>query len=513
MGNSANYFIWVAIAFAVYCAAMISVGAFFYKRSSNLTDYFLGGRNLNAWVAALSAQASDMSGWLLMGLPGAVYAAGTGQLWIAVGLAIGTTLNWVIVAKPLRRYTIVAGNSITIPEYLENRFHDTSKVIRIASAAFIAIFFAVYTASGFVAGAKLFLQVFGVPYQISLVIGVAIILIYTFLGGFHAVCWTDLIQGLLMFAAILLVPILAYATIADAGMLPSGFTNILGDGAGGTQTGVGIISQLAWGLGYFGMPHVLVRFMAIKSDKLVKRSAFIATIWVLISLTMAVLVGTVGKMALSADQLGDAENVFIALIQRLFMGLGGEQAVVYAPLLGGLFLCGILAAIMSTSDSQLLVTASSFTSDIYKTALNKNAGDKHLLWVSRVSVSVIALIAYLIATDQNSSVMGLVSNAWSGFGSTFGAVVLLSLYWKRINRAGAAAGLLGGGLTVIMWDYVPVAGATLGNSTALYSLAVGFAVSLVLTVCFSLCSQQPDEKMLEEFALVKGEEDCNQPSK
>jgi sodium/proline symporter len=488
---------------------MIVIGAVFYKRSNNLNDFFLGGRNLNAWVAALSAQASDMSGWLLMGLPGSVYAFGTGQVWIAVGLAIGTILNWIIVAKPLRRYTIVAGNAITIPEYLENRFHDTSKVIRIASAVFIAIFFAVYTAASFVAGGKLFHQVFGISYENSLLIGVAIILVYTFLGGFHAVCWTDLIQGLLMFAAILLVPILAYAAVADANTLPAGFTDILADGAGGKQNAIGIISQLAWGLGYFGMPHILVRFMAIKSEKLVKRSATIAIVWVVISLSMAIVVGVVGKMCFTAAQLPDQENVFIALIQRLFMGFGGEAAIFPVPLLGGLFLCGILAAIMSTSDSQLLVTASSLTSDIYKTTIYKNANDKHLLWVSRISVVIIAIIAYWIASNPDSSVMDLVSNAWSGFGSTFGAVVLLSLYWRRITRAGAAAGLLSGGLTVILWDNIHFGTSTLGAATGLYSLAVGFAVSLLFAVAVSLLSGKPSEKMLEEFALVRSKQDVD----
>ncbi|MDR3305198.1 MAG: sodium/proline symporter PutP [Clostridiales Family XIII bacterium] len=500
-----NNIIWIIIAFVVYVAVMIVIGTFSYKRNTNLSEYFLGGRNLNAWVAALSAQASDMSGWLLMGLPGAVYALGTGQVWIAVGLGIGTILNWIIVAKRLRRYTIVSGNSITIPEYLENRFHDTSKILRIASAIFIAIFFAVYTASGFVAGATLFEQIFGLNYNLSLVIGVVFILAYTFLGGFRAVCWTDLIQGLLMFAAILLVPIVAYATIADTALLPVGFTDVLGDGAGGTQSAISVVSQLAWGLGYFGMPHVLVRFMAIKSDKTVRKSAIIAIIWVAVTLIFAIITGLVGKMALV--DLADSETVFIVLIQRLFLS---EGAVAYAPLLGGFFLCGILAAIMSTADSQLLVTASSFTSDIYKNALHKGAGDRHLVWVSRVSVIVIAAIAFIIATNRTSSIMGLVSNAWSGFGSTFGALVLLSLYWRRVNRAGAFAGVISGGLTVIIWDYIPVgAGETLAAATGVYSLLIGFIVSFLFTVVVSLVSAPPSKAMLDEFETVRGAADVD----
>jgi sodium/proline symporter len=429
-----------------------------------------------------------------MGLPGAVYALGTGQLWIAVGLAVGTALNWIFVAKRLRRYTIISGNSITIPEYLENRFHDTSRILRIAAAIFIAIFFAVYTASAFVAGATLFEQLFGLDYILSLLIGVAVILVYVFLGGFHAVCWTDLIQGLLMLAAILLVPIIAFGALGDPGRLPAGFTDILGDGAGGAQSAISIVSQLAWGLGYFGMPHILVRFMAIKSDATVKRSAAIAIVWVVISLTMAIVTGVVGKMVFS--DLGNPETVFIALIQRVFMG---ADAVVPIPIIGGLFLCGILAAIMSTADSQLLVTASSFTSDIYKNKLNPRAGDRHLLWVSRLSVIAIAAIAFVIATNRDSSVMDLVSNAWAGFGSTFGALILLSLYWRRVNRAGAFAGVLAGGLTVIAWDYIPFGGETPGAATGLYSLAIGFAVSLGAIVIASLSTTKPSDGIAGEF--------------
>jgi sodium/proline symporter len=486
--------VWIIVAFVAYVAVMIVIGAKFYGKNETLSDYFLGGRTLNSWVAAISAQASDMSGWLLMGLPGAVYAFGTGQLWIAVGLGIGTVLNWIFVAKRLRRYTIVSGNSITIPEYLENRFHDTSNILRIAAAVFIAIFFAVYTASAFVSSATLFEQIFGLDYTLSLLIGAVVILVYVFLGGFHAVCWTDLIQGLLMLAAILLVPILAFGLLGNPNGLPAGFMDILGDGAGSTQSGISIISQLAWGLGYFGMPHILVRFMAIKSDKTVGRSATIAIIWVVISLTMAIVTGVVGKMVFT--ELENPETVFIALIQRTFMDV---NAIVPVPIIGGLFLCGILAAIMSTADSQLLVTASSFTSDIYKNKLKKDASDKHLLWVSRISVTAIAVIAFFIAMNRNSSVMELVSNAWAGFGATFGALILLSLYWRRVNRAGAFAGVLAGGLTVIVWDYIPFGGSTLGASTGLYSLAVGFAVSLIAIIIVSLSTAKPSSGIMDEF--------------
>ncbi|MDL2288486.1 sodium/proline symporter PutP [Oscillospiraceae bacterium OttesenSCG-928-F05] len=494
--------VWTVIAFVLYAGVMLGIGAFFFRKSSNLTDYFLGGRQLNSWVAAMSAQASDMSGWLLMGLPGAVYAFGTGQIWIAVGLAIGTVLNWVLVAKRLRRYTIVAGDAITVPEYFNNRFKDRSGLLRVASAVFITIFFAVYTASAFVAGGTLFSQVFGLDYQLALLLGVLLILIYTFLGGFSAVCWTDLIQGLLMFAAILLVPILALVAVggteAVTGGVPGGFLNVFSDGAGGRISGISIVSQLAWGLGYFGMPHILVRFMAIKSERSVKKSSAIAIIWVLITLGFAVVVGVVG--AAFVPGLEDPETVFIQMIQKIFMSDG---AFVSVPLLGGLFLCGILAAIMSTADSQLLVTASSITEDIYKGSINKKATDKHLVWFSRFAVLAVSVIAYIIATDRTSSIMGLVSNAWSGFGSAFGALVLLSLYWKRTNRPGAAAGIIVGGLTVILWDYIPLAGgATLGAATGLYSLVPGFALSFVAIIAVSLLTKAPSAEIQGEFERV-----------
>ncbi|MCL1895763.1 MAG: sodium/proline symporter PutP [Clostridiales bacterium] len=494
--------IWVIVAFIIYAAIMIFIGAVFFKRSNNLSDYFLGGRRLNSWVAAMSAQASDMSGWLLMGLPGAVYAFGTGQLWIAVGLAIGTALNWVFVAKRLRRYTIVAKNSITIPEYIENRFKDSSRILRVAAAIFITIFFAVYAASGFKAGGTLFSQLFGMDYNVALLIGVAIILVYTFLGGFSAVCWTDLIQGLLMLVAIIAVPIIALAALGGmdgvSAVVQSQYLDPLDDGSGSRITAISIISQLAWGLGYFGMPHILVRFMAIKSEKAVTKSAAIAIIWVLFTLTFAIIVGIIG-LAFTPN-LENPETVFISMIQGVFLG---EGAYLGLPLLGGFFICGILAAIMSTADSQLLVTASAITGDIYKTAVKKKASDKHYVWVSRIAVIAIAVIAFFIALDQTSNVMGLVSNAWSGFGSCFGALILLSLYWRRINRAGGAAAIIAGGLTVIIWDYIPFGGSTIAASTELYSLVPGFAISLVFGIVISLLTKPPSEEITEEFDRVQ----------
>jgi sodium/proline symporter len=501
--------VWAGVAFVIYALAMIGIGASFAKKSGSLSDYFLGGRKLNPWVAALSAQASDMSGWLLMGLPGAVYAFGTGQVWIAVGLAAGTILNWILVAKRLRRYTITAKDSITIPQYFENRFRDSSHVLRIASALFIIIFFAVYSASGFVACGTLFSQVFDIDYQIALIIGVLVILTYTFLGGFFAVCWTDFIQGLLMLCALLIVPVIA-ASVLSGGAggitvnLQPGFLDFFTDASGKPLTLVSLISQLAWGLGYFGMPHILVRFMAIKEEAAVKRAAIIAGVWVILCLGMAVVVGAVG--ALFVPGLEDGETVFIQMIQKVFMD---ENAVVRLPLLGGLFLCGILAAIMSTADSQLLVTASSLTSDIYKGSIRKEASNAHLMWFSRGAVVAVAIIAYFIARDRTSSVMGLVSNAWSGFGSAFGALILLSLYWKRVNRPGAAAGVISGGLTVILWDYIPFFQApgggrlTLGGETGLYSLFPGFFLSLAFIIGVSLLTKTPSPEIVDEFNLTR----------
>ncbi len=494
---------WTLIAFVCYVGVMIAIGGFFFKKSDSLSDYFLGGRQLNSWVAAFSAQASDMSGWLLMGLPGAVYALGTNQVWIAVGLAIGTALNWILVAKRLRRYTIKAGDAITVPQYFENRFHDTSRMLRVVSSVVIAMFFTVYTASAFVAGGTLFSQVFGISYQVALTIGALIILLYTFLGGFSAVSWTDMVQGALMLIAILSVPILAFVAIGGMGGLEGAvspeFLSVSTTDTGEAVGAISIISQLAWGLGYFGMPHILVRFMAIRREKSVNKSATIAIVWVVLSLTFSVFVGIVGRAFLPG--LEDSETVFIAMIQEVFMQ---ADSIVYLPIVGGLFLCGILAAIMSTADSQLLVTAASITGDIYRGFIRKKATDRHYVWFSRVVVAVVALVAYLIAMNPSSGIMSLVANAWSGFGSAFGALVLLSLYWKKVTRNAAVTGIISGGLTVLVWDYLPIIGGqTLAAVTGLYSLVPGFAISLVGIVLVSLLAKQSEsEKLAAQFDEV-----------
>ena len=499
----------ILAAFVLYLAMMLVIGAVYMKRTSNSADYFLGGRQLGGWVAALSAQASDMSGWLLMGLPGAVYALGTGQAWIAIGLFLGTVFNWMCISGRLRRYTIRANNALTFPAYLENRFHDKKRVLLAASSVVVVVFFLVYTASALAAGGKLFSSVFGLDYRLSLTIGAAVILAYTFMGGFMAVCVTDFIQGTLMLVALLVVPLIAYGVMGSGAMME----NIAASGVeGGTgaflslirngdrnYTAVENISQLAWGLGYCGMPHILTRFMAVRDEKELKKSRAIGIIWVAISLGMACLIGVIGRAylyptVLGAEGAASSENVFIEMITKLF------TEDFYLPFIAGIFLCGILAAIMSTADSQLLVTASSVSQDLYKGIVNPKADEKKVLTLSRVTVIIVAVLAYVIALDPNSSIMGLVSNAWAGLGSAFGPTVLMSLFWRRTNLPGAAAGIISGGLTVIIWDYIPLAGGqTLGAATGLYSLAVGFAVSLVCIVVVSLCTPEPDAEMLREF--------------
>ena len=496
----------ILIAFAFYLAMMISVGFISMRKTKSTEDYFLGGRGLNSWVAALSAQASDMSGWLLMGLPGSIYLAGTGKAWIAIGLFIGTVLNWLLISKRLRRYTIVANNSLTLPEFFQNRFRDEKKILLGISSVVIVIFFLVYTASALASGGKLFNTVFGLDYHYALLIGAAVILAYTFMGGFLAVCTTDFIQGTLMLVALLTVPILAYTMIsgdltsaltahgvaADSDFLSLFYIN------GEPYSFVSIISDLAWGLGYCGMPHILVRFMAVKSEKELKKSSVIAIVWVAISLVAACFIGILGRGYLNEILVdGASENVFIKMIQQIF---DGNFVLLF---IGGLFLCGILAAIMSTADSQLLVCASSASKDIFKNILKPNAEDKKVLRISRITVLVIAVLACIIAWDPNSSIMGLVSDAWAGLGSAFGPLVVCSLFWKRTNLPGAISGIISGGLFVIVWDYLPIAGGqTPYAATGIYSLLLGFFISLACIVIVSLCTKAPKQEIVDEFNAV-----------
>jgi sodium/proline symporter len=495
----------ILIIFAIYFGIIICL-AIRFRKSQNLSDYYLGGRSLNTWVGALSAQTSDMSGWLLMGLPGAIYAAGTGRAWIAVGLIIGTVLNWVFVAKRLRRYTIIANNSVTLPEYLENRFHDKSHLLKITAAIFFAIFFTVYAASGFVAGGTLLPQIFDISYQGAVLILASFVVLYTLIGGLKAISWTDSIQGMMMLLAVFLLPLIVISTMGGWSEvregIPAGFLNIMSDGAGGTIAARSIISDVAWGLGYFGMPHILIKLIAIRKEKYVSRSAVIAIVWVLLALGSALMVGLVGRSFMPG--LENPETVFIQMVRTIFIDHGSLWAV----LIGGLFLCGMFAAIKSTADSQLLV-GSSAVADIYK-VVNKKVTDIHLVWFSRLAVLVVAVIAIWIALDaydpviggpdRSTGVMVLVAMAWAGFGAAFGPLVLLSLFWRRTNRQGAIAGVIVGGLTVIIWQYIPfVGGETLGANTGIFSIVPGFFLSLIAIVLLSCVTKAPSKEIVEEF--------------
>lgn len=487
------------VMFVLYLGFMLSIGLYFYKKNDSLSDYILGGRGLNSWVASMSASASDMSGWLLMGLPGYAYVAGFEASWIAIGLAVGTYLNWKFVAKRLRVYTEISGDSITLSDYFENRFRDNTKILRMLSALFILIFFLVYTASGFVAGAKLFNTVFGLEYIWALIVGVIVIIGYTYLGGFMAVSWTDFFQGVLMFIAIIGVPVVALIKLGGYGEIASSvkdinpeLLNAMTSKDGSSMTVIAIISLAAWGLGYFGQPHILARFMAIKSSKEVKQARIIATTWSVLSLAGAVVVGLFALVYLSNSLEGaGTETVFMLMVDSLFH-----------PLIGGIFLAAILAAVMSTADSQLLVTSSAFTKDFYQVVLKKDASDKHLVMISRLAVVAIAIIAFTIATNPESSVLGLVSYAWAGLGASFGPVVLISIYWKRMTRNAAIAGMLTGGLTVIIWK--KLSGGLFGLFDV-YEILPAFIFASIVIFVVSLIDKAPENEIIEEYDKVETE--------
>ena len=508
--------ICIMAAIIVYLGAMIFVGYLCSKNNNDSSDFYLGGRKLGPLVTAMSAEASDMSSWLLMGLPGLAYLTGIADAgWTAIGLAIGTYVNWRIVAKRIRRYTHVAGNSITLPSFFSNRYRDEKKILQSIGAIFIVIFFIPYTASGFAACGKLFASLFGVKYLPAMIISALVIVGYTTLGGFLAASTTDFIQSIIMSIALVIVFVFGISTaggieaVADhARSLPGYLTMFTTyDPTTGTEQAyplLNIISMLAWGLGYCGMPHILTRFMAVKSEKELKKSSAIAIVWDILSLTAACFIGIIGRAYLLPTVLGEngassSESVFIEMINKLFSSHLG------LPFIGGIFLCGILAAIMSTADSQLLVTASAASEDLYHQFIKKDADSKEILAVARFTVIVVSVLAFVIAWNPNSSIMGLVSNAWAGLGAAFGPTVVMSLFWRRTNLAGAVAGIVSGGLTVIVWDYIPfAAGQTLGSYTGLYSLAVGFAVSLVMIIIFSLATKAPSKEITDVFDKVTG---------
>lgn len=487
-----GYSIGVLAAFILYLIGMMLIGVIYYRRTRSMSEYILGGRQLGAWVTSMSAEASDMSGWMLMGLPGFAYAAGLQAGWIALGLILGTWANWVFVAKRLRKYTQIANDSLTLPDYFQNRFRDTSQTLRIVSAIFILIFFLIYTSSGFVAGGKLFHTVFGIPYAWAMVVGAFVIVFYTFLGGFMAVCWTDFVQGVMMFFAILVVPIAAMILIggpaatynalhAINGELFNPFTNPDGK----PLSLVAIVSLLAWGLGYFGQPHILVRFMAIRSSAEIKHATNIAMTWVVFSLAAAVLVGMVGRVYLKQPLTGtDVETVFLVMTNDLF-----------SSFFAGLVLSAVLAAIMSTASSQLLVTASAFAQDFYKALIRPTASEHELVWVSRLTVVAVTVLGVLLGLDPNNFILDLVAYAWAGFGAAFGPMILMSLFWKRMTRNGALAGIIAGGLTVLIWKQF----AWLG----LYEIVPGFAFSLLAIYIVSLLDKPPAQEIMDEFEKVK----------
>ena len=497
------------LAFVIYLGFMIMIGVMYAKKNNSSSDFFLGGRKVGPWMTALSAEASDMSGWLLMGLPGLAYLGGMKEaFWTALGLVIGTYLNWLIVAKPLRKCTIAFGDSITIPEFLTNRFKDKSKVLSTVSVIFIILFFTIYTASGFVACAKLFNSVFGLPYHVGLVLGTIVILLYTVLGGYLAVCATDFIQGTLMFVACIVAAAVMVVVLGGPGNAMenvAAFSQRAISGEFGEAMKekflanqnfgiVPIISALAWGLGYFGMPHILIRFMGIRSNKEVALSRRIATVWVVIAFIGTLIVGSLGTVYLPEIlSPSAAETVFSATIQKMFPAF-----------IGGIFLCAILAAAMSTADSQLLVASSAFSQDIFKGLIKKDATTKEVLSISRIAVFIIAAVAFVLSLDENSSIFGLVSYAWAGFGATFGPLVLLALFWKGATAKGAIAGLIGGGVTVVAWHNIP---ATVAPIFGVYEILPAFIVCLVLAVVVSLLDKNKDPEMIAEFEKFKAMED------
>lgn len=474
------------ISIIVYMAAMLFIGWYAFKRTSNLTDYMLGGRSLGPAVTALSAGASDMSGWLLMGLPGAIYLSGMGEAWLAIGLTTGAYLNWLFVAPRLRAYTQVSNNSITIPSFLENRLKDTSRLLRVASAIIILAFFTFYVSSGMVAGGKFFQSSFGLEYHTGLIIVSLVVLAYTLFGGFLAVSYTDFVQGLIMFLALILVPTFGIMitggyseTVASIKEVDPSLFNLVS----GVSV-VGIISSLAWGLGYFGQPHIIVRFMAIKSVKETRSARRIGIGWMILSLLGAIATALIGiaYFQQNATELADAETVFIVLGQ-----------IIFHPLIAGIMLAAVLAAIMSTISSQLIVTSSALVEDLYKIVFKTNATDKHYVFLGRAAVLIVTIVAAILAWPNKDSILKLVSFAWAGFGGAFGPIILLSLYWRKLNAKGALFGMIAGAITVGIWGSVDAL------SDMLYEIVPGFAISLIVAVVVSKMTYKHDPVIQKEY--------------
>ena len=468
------------IVFICYFLFMLGIGLFFFFRSKGAgeKDYFLGGRQMGAWVSALSAGASDMSAWVLMGLPASIYAYGMGQTWIAIGLGIGYAASWLFEAPRLRRFSIEADDSITIPQYLTNRFLSKSKALQILCAAIFLVAYTIYAASSIKACGTLFNIVMGIDANVAMYIAAFIIIAYTFLGGFSAVCWTDFFQGMLMLAALLIAPIFALALVNNGSMgaaaaLPEGYFSFW-------TNWKDVLSGLGWGLGYFGMPHIIIRFLSLKSQKELRKSSAIGISWTVIILVMSVLSGVVGRMFLG--DIEDSSVVFITMTRKIFPAL-----------ISGVLLSAILSAAMSTADSQLLASASAFASDVYKPVFRKNASDKEMLWAGRWVVIAISVVAVIIAANPNSgTIMALVENAWGVFGAAFGPAIMLSLFWKRFTFSGAVAGIIVGAVVDIGW-------LAFLSGTGIYEIIPGFFASLIAAIVVSLCSPKPSKEVEELY--------------
>lgn len=506
--------IGILVIFILYLIMMVAIGLFFAKRNTNANDYYLGGRKLGPLVTAMSAEASDMSSWLLMGLPGVAYLTGLADAaWTAIGLAIGTYFNWLIVARRLRKYSVKAGNAITLPDFFANRFHDKSKVILSVSAIFIVIFFIPYTASGFAACGKLFSTLFDVPYVPAMVISAVIIVAYTALGGFHAASTTDLIQSIVMSLALIIVVCFGVGqaggvdAVLENGKSLAGYLSLVNIHNAETNSSapygiITIFSMLAWGLGYFGMPHVLLRFMAIEDDRKLKLSRRIATVWVVISMGVAVFIGVIGNAMSKAGIIdtfktsGDAEKLLIKVASLL------SETNILGIIFAGIILSGILACTMSTADSQLLAASSSISQNLLRDTFGIKMSDKGSLISARITVLAISVVGVILARDPNSSVFNIVSFAWAGFGAVFGPIMLFSLFWKRTTKQGAICGMISGGAMVFIWKYLVK---PLGGVWNIYELLPAFIVASIFIIIVSLLTKAPDASIIKEFDEVNEE--------
>lgn len=503
--------ICILLAIAIYMVVIIAVGVIYSKKNKNADDFYLGGRQLGPFVTAMSAEASDMSSWLLMGLPGVAYITGVADAaWTAIGLAIGTYLNWLFVAKRLRRYSAKAGNAITIPEFFKNRYRDNSNLLLGISAVVILIFFVPYTASGFAACGKLFSSLFGIDYMTAMIVSACIIVFYTMLGGFLAASTTDLIQSIVMTIALIIVVVFGiqvaggWTAVADNANSVAGYISMMNLGDINTNVAskygiLTIVSTLAWGLGYFGMPHILLRFMAIKDENKIKTSRRIASVWVVISMAVAIVIGIVGYGMSKAGAIetfttsAEAERLVVKIAELLSHNGMGFAFV------AGIILAGILACTMSTSDSQLLAASSSLSQNLLVDVFKAKLTDKGKIIAARLTVVAIAIISCFIARDQNSSVFTIVSFAWAGFGAAFGPVMLFSLFWRRTNRYGAIAGMISGGVCVFVWKYLV---RPLGGAWDIYELLPAFLVACVMILVVSLLTAAPDAEITAEFDAV-----------